>query len=182
MRTEDERLYGRIFVAIGIAFAAFLVLSVALPFMNTAGLLTHLDGRVNVIDHAGLWSGLDPLTSLVYTIGDFGCHQEQTRTILLNDNEMPFCIRETFLLVGIVSGFLAIALSKRMRSMSTRNLFVIGAVLVLLTLAEWTFENQTSIDIPQIRAVVSVLSGIGVPLVLRALLVWETGLLDRRSA
>lgn len=76
------------------------------PFMNEPGTLVGLDGYVGVKDSPVDFSGLDPVSRFMYESGDSQCHQKQNRTIILNDNEMPFCARDvaiyTFMAVGVL--------------------------------------------------------------------------------
>jgi uncharacterized membrane protein len=42
--------------------------------------------------------------NVVYTSGDRLCHQQATRSLFLNGNEMPFCTRCTAIWLGLVVG------------------------------------------------------------------------------
>ncbi len=75
------------------------------PFMAEAGTLTGLDGLVGPHDHEDLFEDLAPVARWMYDAGDSQCHQKESRSILLNGNQMPFCARcvaiYTFMAVGI---------------------------------------------------------------------------------
>jgi uncharacterized membrane protein len=50
------------------------------------------------------FSGLDALPKAIYSIGDVECHQIASRSLFLNDNEMPFCARDLGLFIGLAAG------------------------------------------------------------------------------
>ncbi len=75
------------------------------PFMAETGTLTGLDGLVGPHDHEDVFEDLTPVARWMYDAGDSQCHQKESRSILLNGNQMPFCARcvaiYTFMAVGI---------------------------------------------------------------------------------
>jgi len=92
-----------------VAFAILLLwagLMWVTPYLNEPGTLLGLDGYVGVKDSPVDFADLDPVSRFMYEAGDSQCHQKQNRTILLNDNEMPFCARDvaiyTFMAVGVL--------------------------------------------------------------------------------
>ena len=83
-------------------FGAWLIFVLAAPFLVAPGTLTNLSGSVFIIDNSQKLAGTNPVAQLVYTIGDFNCHQLVDRSFFLNGNEMPFCARDTGMFVGLV--------------------------------------------------------------------------------
>jgi uncharacterized membrane protein len=75
------------------------------PYMNEPGTLVGLDGLVGPHDSPVDFDGLDPVSRFMYSAGDSQCHQRENRTIILNDNQMPFCARcvaiYTFMAIGV---------------------------------------------------------------------------------
>ena len=75
------------------------------PYMNEPGTLVGLDGFVGTHDSPMDFSDLDPVSRFMYNAGDSQCHQKENRTVILNDNQMPFCARDvaiyTFMAIGI---------------------------------------------------------------------------------
>ena len=75
------------------------------PFMNEPGTLLGLDGLVGPHDSPVDFDDLDPVSRFMYRAGDSQCHQRQSRSIVLNDNQMPFCARcvaiYTFMAAGV---------------------------------------------------------------------------------
>ena len=117
----------------------------------------------------------------MYTIGDWGCHQEQARTWMLNGNELPFCIRDLCIMIGFAIGFLYHSLKGPLVD-DMRRALLIGCVLILLTVIEWSAEHYLGLGDPAVRALVSLVSGFGAVMLLDAFLHWEDSVLKRRFA
>ena len=138
-----------------------LILILTAPMMYPYGTFLHLDGYAAVMDHnwsqygAGGW---------IYALGDFLCHQEQSRSFILNGSQMPFCIRDVGLLSGLVIGLAACI--RLNGALSDRRYLINGLLMISLTLLEWIIENALSVDLPVSRFILGVVSGIGVALVL----------------
>ncbi len=58
-------------------------------------------GGANRMDFTDVWKGMPPFQRVIYTIGDFNCHQMSSRSFFINGNQMPFCSRD----IGVFSGF-----------------------------------------------------------------------------
>ncbi len=99
----------------------------------------------------------------MYTIGDIMCHQQEARSFVLNGSQLPICMRDTGIAIGLVIGFAAcLYLDRRLRD----NRFAIaGVVLVLIMGAEWAVET-TGFDSPLLRTASGVCAGIGATLFL----------------
>ncbi len=143
-----------------VIFGVLLILLVAAPFMFPYGTFLDLDGSPSVMDHD--WSSYGA-GGLLYAFGDLICHQEQSRTFILNGSEMPVCIRDTGLLMGFVSGLVGnIFLQGYLREKWT---LYIGFALLVPTAIEWAAESVTHADLPEIRFVLAIISGIGAAMV-----------------
>jgi uncharacterized membrane protein len=75
------------------------------PYMNEPGTLVALDGLVGPHDSPVDFDKLDPVSRFMYNAGDSQCHQRESRSLILNGNQMPFCARcvaiYTFMAVGV---------------------------------------------------------------------------------
>jgi uncharacterized membrane protein len=49
---------------------------------------------------------------VLYWIGDFNCHQKEERSIILNDNQMPYCARDVGMFLGMTAGALLMVWSR----------------------------------------------------------------------
>lgn len=82
-----------------------LVLSIFIaPATMEPGTVRHLDARANAMDYQDEWKELSPFHAVVYSFGDFNCHQKEDRTIIINDNQMPVCARDTGIFIGVLFG------------------------------------------------------------------------------
>ena len=148
-----------------IGFGALLVLFVISPSLNPEGSFLGLDGSPGIIDHG--WNGV---TGIGYLLGDILCHQEESRCLILNGNQMPICIRDLGLLTGLVTGLIfCIPLNRRL---SSNRIPVVGVALVAVTGVEWLAESFTG-DMPTIRLMSGIIAGIGAALILGWLLYRE---------
>ena len=82
---------------------------VCAPISIEPGTVRGLDGQANVLDYAPLWRSLPTFAGIVYTLGDVNCHQMESRTWLVNGNQMPIDARMTAASVGALVG-LALAM------------------------------------------------------------------------
>ncbi len=81
-------------------FSALLVIA---PFLEPPGTVNFGEnGAVNTLEHARNISGMqNPVSRLIYTFGDWECHQHASRSFFLNGNQMPVCARCTGIFVSI---------------------------------------------------------------------------------
>lgn len=73
------------------------------PLSLESGTVEELDANANWIDHGSEWADMaryNPYAATIYLIGDFNCHQKASRSLFVNDNELPVCARD----VGIAGG------------------------------------------------------------------------------
>lgn len=88
----------------------FFLTIVALLFMAPIALpkasIPRLDGSPGIIDNSGIIDPLDAPWNTVYLFGDIWCHQRSNRSLFLNDNQLPLCIRCSGIFLGIPLGCL----------------------------------------------------------------------------
>ena len=145
-------------------FCILTVLVVLAPYMAPYGSFAHLDGSAGYVDNG--WPGHGP-AGLLYLLGDVFCHQEWDRSYVLNGSQMPVCIRDVGILVGLAVGFAACLLLDR--RLSDRRYAVVGVCLVAVMVAEWTMEGIVG-DMPVPRLLSGVSCGVGASLFLSWLL------------
>jgi hypothetical protein len=88
-----------------VIFATWAGLMWVVPYTVDSGTIGDLDGLVGYQDHPETFEDLNPVARAMYKAGDKQCHQKESRTLILNDNEMPFCARDvgiyTLMAIGI---------------------------------------------------------------------------------
>ncbi len=88
---------------------SLLVISLFLaPATLDEGEVMGLDGGANMIDYWDQWSEMGPFHKVMYTFGDFNCHQKEDRTIIVNGNQMPLCARDVAIFLGMSFGSLLV--------------------------------------------------------------------------
>ena len=155
--------------------ASLLILNIAAPFIQSAGTVLGLDGTVGIVDHRQLWSSMDPVSGIMYTLGDFFCHQDEARTLILNGNEMPICMRDAALMTSLAAGLVLAAGFWNFSSRMDNRMILVCAILVALTPIEWALEGALDVDSLALRVVVSVPTGIGGAFLVARLLGMELG-------
>lgn len=168
------RAYAPLLV-IAAVLAAFLALDAAAPLLRPFGTVLGLDGSPGIIDHPDLWSGMDPLSKAAYWLGDFFCHQDEARTLILNGNEMPICIRDVALMASLAAGLVIASRLWDIASHMNSRMILACALLVAVTPVEWALEGALDIDSPALRVIVSVPTGIGGAFLVARLLGMELG-------
>lgn len=151
-----------------VAAIVFLLLIIILPLVNPYGYLVHLDGVAGVIDSNR--PDTDPLTWIIYTLGDLFCHQQQERTFMLNGSEMAFCQRDFSMIVGFIIGLVIIdVLPYLSRRVLDKRTPVVGVLLIASTLVEWGLEHALSFDSLPARTATGIVAGIGAALLVQYL-------------
>ena len=147
------------------------------PFLSPSGSFLDLDGTVGVMDHSGLWSEQDPFTCAIYSLGDILCHQEEARTIVLNGSEMPVCIRDVGLLLGLMIGSL-ICLTERGEALISR--FGVIHIIVSFTLIfiDWLIQHTFDLNVPSARLATGLLAGAGFAFLVD---IWLTRTFDEKG-
>lgn len=153
-------------------FAFFSLLCIfifAAPFAAPYGSFTGLDGTPGIIDHGDLWSRQNIFAGLMYGFGDLICHQEQARSLILNGSEMPVCIRDLAIFIGVAIGSLICTLFERSSAMETYAVpyFIASCALML---ADWCIQHFMSLNVPFTRAVTGLLFGSAIAVILSYLI------------
>ena len=164
-----------------IRLATVLALIVLVLFVSGCLLypnrLYNLDGSVGVIDHGKLFDTLAFPFREIYFFGDFGCHQQTARSFIINGSQMPLCIRETSLIIGVAVGGI---LLQFIHSMSVRKLLTIALILTPLTFIEIAikavFNNLF------LCSLTSILSGCGATIILFCIFQAEFHYLDSKRS
>lgn len=97
-------------------FGIWLLLVFLSPYLVPSGQLTDLSGATLRMDNLEKIEGINPIAWLIYSAGDFHCHQIRERSFFLNDNQMAFCSRDVGLFGGAFIGSLvALALFLKLK-------------------------------------------------------------------
>jgi uncharacterized membrane protein len=142
--------------AVLVLFAAWLLLVLAVPLTLPTGSVTDLSGRANAIDNSEAIDGMNPLAWAVYMFGDINCHQLAERSFTINGNQMPFCVRDVGIFLGLAVGMAIVVL------LSPRFSWLILAALVLPILVDGgvqltgMYESNNAL-----RLITGTLAGVG---------------------
>jgi uncharacterized membrane protein len=85
-------------------FALWSALQFLAPFALPTGSVQDLSGAVGVSDNDHITRNMSFPWNVVYSSGDRLCHQQATRSLFFNGNQMPFCTRCTAIWLGIAAG------------------------------------------------------------------------------
>ena len=135
------------------------------PFLTGYGSITGLDGSPGTIDSWNIYSGYDAVTCTFYFLGDFLCHQETSRSFILNGSQMPFCVRDAGLMIGFTIASAALCLGKRSVYPNRLTLSYI-AVSFTIIIADWTIQAVFSLNVPLTRLITGAAAGFAIMLVL----------------
>jgi uncharacterized membrane protein len=74
------------------------------PFVLPTGSVPDLSGVVGVADNEHITGNMSFPWNVFYSSGDRLCHQQASRSLFFNGNQMPFCTRCTAIWLGIAVG------------------------------------------------------------------------------
>ena len=157
MNIMDVPVYVRLIAVLAMAVA---LLCLILPFLNAPGDLYGLDGTAGVLDHWDIWKSKDPVTAIVYLFGDIVCHQQQSRSFILNGSQTALCMRDLSIITGAVLGYIIIRLYSHV-DICSRRILTISGLFVLSAFSEWAIEGYMHVDSPEMRIITGILAGIG---------------------
>ncbi len=129
---EDRSREKKVGYWVGGVSTFFLVSFFLVPFYLPEGTVPELSGRANAFDYQSdsawgnvqtdstgqvghnqsehgifVWSDLDPYAAFIYAFGDLNCHTKAERSWKINDNQMPVCVRDVGIFLGLaIGGFL----------------------------------------------------------------------------
>ena len=147
--------------------AAATVMLFVTPLINPEGRFSGLDGSVGYIDHLELWSGTDPVTFITYFLGDMFCPQIESRSFILNGNQMAFCGRDVSIALGLLIGSSCSVLTGRVPSLRTSVIFCLISSVLMMT--DWCIQHFMSVDCMATRVVTGLLFGASVSILACAL-------------
>lgn len=153
--TVEPRSFKLLFSIILMIFAVSIFV---VPFLSGYGTLIHLDGTPGYLDHWDIWSSKDPWTCITYSIGDIFCHQKTDRSFILNGSQMPVCVRD----VGIIIGLLAVFAYLYIRNILVPKRKGITAFIILsfiLMFVDWLIQFIFDLNVPFTRFVTGILAG-----------------------
>lgn len=125
------------------------------------------NGKANSVDYSETWNTLPLYPRIIYYIGDFNCHQMNSRSYFINNNQMPVCSRDVGIFIGMSVGFLTAFFTdtssgvckaiisifpKRMRSKILRRInprilaAIIISVFILPMIIDGFFQLTTSYE------------------------------------
>jgi uncharacterized membrane protein len=85
-------------------FLLWVVLQFIAPIFITNNNIKDLSGIVGVSDNEVIIEKIPFPFNFVYSCGDRLCHQKVDRSLSINGNQMPFCIRCTAIWLGLAIG------------------------------------------------------------------------------
>ncbi|HVQ00092.1 MAG TPA: DUF2085 domain-containing protein [Candidatus Thermoplasmatota archaeon] len=87
-----------------ILFSVWSALQFLAPFALPKNSVPDLSGVVGVSDNDYLIKNMSFPWNVLYSSGDRLCHQQASRSLYFNGNQMPFCTRCTAIWLGIAIG------------------------------------------------------------------------------
>jgi uncharacterized membrane protein len=153
-------------------FLLLMVLTVAacisIPAFYPYGTFVHLDGIAGAIDHADLWMSMDPLSAIVYGMGDLFCHQEMARSFIVNGSQMPFCIRDISIFIGIIISMAAWEVMQLYVDPLSRKVLITAFILIFIMAADWAVGQHTDMSSMLLREATGILAGLGIGTLIKA--------------
>jgi len=137
-----------------------------------------LDGTVGVIDHQVIWDSIDAFVGSVYLIGDLGCHQETARSFMIGSSQMPFCIRETMVFVGVIIGCTLLQFRPSFCS-DYKRMIPLSFLLGCATLFEWLAQNYCGLDDLFLVGLSGMMTGVGGAFLLYSIIEAEVEFLNK---
>ena len=128
-------------------FLVWIVLQFLAPLALTRGSVSDLSGVVGFSDNEQVIQNMSFPWNVLYTSGDRLCHQQASRSLFINENEMPFCTRCTAIWLGLAAGlglmvFYTIELNEKFLFVILFSLFPIGIDGVGQLLGFWESTNS----------------------------------------
>ena len=99
-----EKFSSFIILIFFIPFLIWIILQFLAPLALPQDSTNDLSGVIGIIDNENLMTEMPSPWNIIYGCGDRLCHQKIERSILINDNQMPFCSRCTAIWLGLAIG------------------------------------------------------------------------------
>ena len=138
-----------------------------IPMLYPYGSFIGLDGRASIIEHWNDLAFADPLSRVIYGIGDLFCHQEQSRSFIINGSQMAFCQRDVSILTGLAAGLLVTDRRIGLIQTGNRIWLIIGIVMIVSTFIEWGIGHVFGMDVLATRVATGLMAGAGIALILQ---------------
>lgn len=103
MRMRKKRFTSLIFILF-LMFSLWAALQFLAPFALPKDSVSNLSGVVGFLDNTKTIQNMSFPWNMIYYSGDRLCHQQATRSLFLNGNQMPYCTRCTAIWLGIAVG------------------------------------------------------------------------------
>ncbi|UAL07121.1 MAG: DUF2085 domain-containing protein [Candidatus Methanogranum gryphiswaldense] len=132
------------------------------PIFHDYGTYRGLDGVAGKFDHLDLWTSTDPFTAFIYGLGDLFCHQEESRSFMINGSQMPFCSRDISIFIGIIIGLVSWEILQLYADPKGKVEVVFASLLILIMIMEWIIENQSGSNMLFFRVVTGTMAGFGI--------------------
>ena len=87
-----------------VLFSLWIALQFLAPFVLPTNSVPDLSGVVGVSDNGIITGNMSSPWNVIYSSGDRLCHQQASRSLFFNSNQMPFCTRCTAIWLGIAVG------------------------------------------------------------------------------
>ena len=126
-KKKNSKIITLIFFSI---FLIWILLQILSPALSQSNTIDNLSGITGIKDNELMTDDFPFPINVVYSAGDYLCHQKSERSIYINGNQMPFCSRCTAIWLGIVIG-LGIMI---FYSIELNNKFLIAVFLGILPL------------------------------------------------
>ena len=147
--------------------AAFLMLMIVIPLVYPYGSFVHLDGKAGVIDNWGKLMFADPLTRAVYFLGDLFCHEEMSRSFIINGSQMAFCQRDVSVLSGVILGLIVTDKAVFHLYVGKKPFLILASIMIITLAVEWGIESVFGVNLVAGRVATGILAGAGIALLLQ---------------
>jgi len=101
---ERRGKVSKLMILFFLCFLFFVLLQFISPLLLPNDTVVDISGSTIFRDHPEKEHNLPMPHALVYALGDLLCHQKASRSLYLNQNQLPFCSRCTAIWVGIAAG------------------------------------------------------------------------------
>ena len=126
---EQRSRESKVGLWVGGVSSFFLISFFLVPFYLPTDSVPELSGRANSFDYQSedawgnvqtdgnggmghnqseygsfVWSDLDPYAAFIYAFGDLNCHNKAERSWEINGNQMPVCVRDVGIFLGLAIG------------------------------------------------------------------------------
>lgn len=101
---KKEKISRIITIIFFLIFIIWILIQFISPFILPQYTINDLSGHTGLEDNKEINEELFFPINMVYSFGDYFCHQKSERSFYINENQMPFCSRCTSIWLGIVLG------------------------------------------------------------------------------